>query len=128
MKHLYVLRDGLPIATDDILAWADWFESSDAERRLLVTKLSDRGDVHTRVSTCFLGIVHGWTTAESPILWETAVFYAAPERDVRIEGRYASRLDAIAGHHRIVAELIERVAASLGRRPEVIDSGQETTS
>ncbi len=129
MKRFYVLRDGSPIATD-VLAWADWFASSHAERSLAVTKLSDRGDVHTRISTCFLGVANDYTADNFPILWETAVFYATPDRDghdVDIKGRYASRLDAIAGHHRVVAEVVEHIAASLGRRPEVLDSSQETT-
>ena len=119
-KHLYVLRDGQPVATDDALEWGNWFASSAAERSVAVTKLLDQGKVHTRVSTCFLGVDHDWTGAEHPILWETAIFYSAPERDVCIERRYASRLDAIAGHHRVVAEVVERIATSLGRQPEAI--------
>lgn len=120
MRHLYVLRDGQPVAIADALAWAHWFESSDAERNVAVTKLLDRDEVHTRISTCFLGIEHNFTGVGPPILWETAIFYYTPERDVHVARRYASRLDAIAGHHRVVAEVIERIAASLGRRPEVI--------
>jgi len=124
MKHLYILRNGEPVAVDDILEWAEWFEARDTDRQVLLTRLSDQGHEHTRVSTCFLGTDHNFTGVGPPILWETAVFHNTPdpERRVSVERRYTSRLDAIAGHHRIVAEIVERAAASQGRRPEVIET------
>ena len=126
MKQLYVLRDGKAVAIDDPIEWADWFESSIAERQLLLTRLSDRGVEHTQISTAFIAINHNWTGEGPPLLWETAIFYSVPEPEnsVRIEGRYATRLEAVAGHHLVVAQLVERIAMSQGQRPEVVETGE----
>lgn len=112
--HLYILCEGKAVPMTDVLAWAKWFESADDERVLCVTKLLHQGEVHTKISTVFLGIDH--EVEGSPILWETAVFFRSAEhdRDVRVKGRYASHLDAIAGHHRVVAEVIEQIAKAVG--------------
>jgi len=128
MKHLYRLdARSNAVACDDALAWADWYAKADQERTVAVTTLSDRGAIHTRISTVFLGIWHGGTDA-APVLWETAVFTSASDQDpprahdVDIAGRYTSRLAAIAGHHRVVAAVIERIAAAIGRAPERADA------
>lgn len=118
MKRYYRLNDrGEPVAVDSTVAWVKWFEKNDGTQQIAVTKLSDRGVVHTRISTVFLGIASGCTQDGRPLLWETAVFQK--NHDVDVARRYSSRLDAIAGHHLVVAETIERIATVLGRRPAV---------
>lgn len=126
LKHLYILRDEEPVAVDDPAAWTAWYEASDTERHVAETKLSDLNNEETRIWTGFHGIAHGWALDGLPILWETAVFYPAEARTIRIEGRYATRLDAIAGHRRIVAQIMERITVSLGQPPKIIYSDQES--
>jgi uncharacterized protein YcfJ len=65
--YLLVGRD--PVACDDPLAWARWFEKAD--RRVART---DIGDV--AISTVFLGINHG-SAFGRPLLFETMAFGGA---------------------------------------------------
>jgi hypothetical protein len=112
-KFLYILDEhGEPIATDDILAWAAWFENSDDVRQVATLVLrDDHGEVRARIATVFLGIDHSFppATDSAPILWETAVFWYCLDRVMRIEGRYSSRADAIVGHHRVFTETIKTI-------------------
>lgn len=105
MKLLYYLLDDdhNPIATDNVLKWAQMFESSD--RVVAQTNVTD--DI--RVSTVFLGIDHGNGEGE-PILFETIVF--GGEHDGRTE-RYSTWNEAQKGHNNIVADELW-LAGSIG--------------
>lgn len=62
----YILDGHKPVPCDDLLKWADWFETAD--RTVLSTELP--GGV--RVSTVFLGIDHSF--GGEPLLFETMIF------------------------------------------------------
>lgn len=97
MRHdagLYLLGDdGEPVQTHDAIAWGRWFQQAD--RHVAYTEVGDG-----YVSTVFLGLDHNWWGGP-PVLWETMTF--------QIPGlqweqrRYASRIDALAGHAEAVA-------------------------
>jgi len=87
----YILKDGKPIAVDDVLEWALWFET--AER---VVAKDDIGGAH--ISTIFLGIDYNFDSGP-PVLWETMIF--GGEHD-EYQERYTSEKDARAGHKRAV--------------------------
>ena len=101
----YVLDDsGAPLAVDDVLVWAKWFETADR-----VLARDDIGAAH--VSTVFLGIDHGFGRG-APILWETMIFENGGALDQEC-WRYASRAEALAGH---AAALEQLRAARRARR------------
>lgn len=95
---LYILdANGDPVAVDDPIEWAKWFEADPVRhRRVRHTQLTD--DIV--VSTVFLGIDHSWGfRSPAPVLWETMIF--GGEHD-GYQDRYASRADAIKGHAKAV--------------------------
>lgn len=108
----YVLDDrGEPLAVDDVLIWARWFEHAD--RSLAQTQIGPY-----RVSTVFLGLDHNFYDDGPPVLWETMVFADGSgglDLDCR---RYTSRQDALDGHAVTVA-LVEATvdAEQRTRRP-----------
>ena len=72
----YILNDkGEPMPCEDIMTWANWFETSD--RRVAVDAVDGEGDVPGEatylVSTVFLGINYNCFDGP-PLLWETMVF------------------------------------------------------
>ena len=92
----YILDEqGEPVATENLEAWAMWFESSDRTVRKTVI-----GEVE--VSTVFLSLDHRFGGEGPPILWETMIF--GGEHD-EFTDRYTSRVDAIAGHEAAVKRL-----------------------
>ena len=114
-RPYYLLTmDGKPIRTDDVLEWAQWFETAD--RVVRQTDLGPRGTV----STVFLAFDHSWGLG-SPVLWETMVF--GGPFDERQE-RYASREAAVAGHDRIVLELVYLKAAKASPVSVKVEPGQ----
>jgi hypothetical protein len=82
----------MPLAIDDVLIWAQWFETAD--RQIART---DVGEV--KVSTVFLGMDHGWGDG-APVLWETMLFGGPEDQTL---WRYSSRMEALAGHAEAVA-------------------------
>ena len=54
------------IEVDDILKWAEWFETAD--RHVAKTEIES-----TVISTVFLGLNHNFMD-DIPILWETMIF------------------------------------------------------
>ena len=113
--HLYMLdASGAPIPTDDDFAWGKWFEEHHDARSVARTVVADG----VRVSTCFLGVDHGFGLSDEPILWETLIFGGTHN----LEGeRYASVDDARAGH-----ELWVMVARG-ELTPEIIHELRQTT-
>lgn len=96
MSAKYILNEhGEPARCDDLYAWSEWFEQSDAERRIARDEVGD--DV--KVSTVFLGLDHSFGNA-APMLFETMIF-GGPHDDY--QERYATRDEAVAGHARAVA-------------------------
>lgn len=57
------------------------------------------------ISTVFLVIDHGWSDEGRPILFETMVFPLNGFQDLHCE-RYATWDEAVAGHRRIVADVV----------------------
>jgi hypothetical protein len=87
----YILdAQGQPQAVD-LVTWAKWFETHDADRVVAKTQVSDE----VRVSTIFLGLDHAFTLGAVPVLWETMIFGGPLDE---YQERYSSRADAEAGH------------------------------
>lgn len=113
MAHYYILRDGVPVATDDVLEWGRWQETSMPER---VVAWADVGGYF--VSTVFLSLDHAFGGGP-PVLWESMVFRSVKEGEP-FDGHdyaarhYTSREDALAGH----AELVEWVRAGMPQLEE----------
>ena len=102
----YILDGDRPVAVG-LLAWGEWFESSD--RQLEVTILPGDGPEHqVRISTVFLGLDHNFSGVGPPVLWETMVFGGPDDASCR---RYATAEAARDGHR-------ELVAACRGMSPE----------
>jgi hypothetical protein len=118
MKLNYILVGQTPVACDDVLVWAEWFET--AERRVRLTRVGPY-----QVSTVFLGLDHNWSGGE-PILFETMIYVEqqqSPEdrvaslfhdSDIRFpsfleyQTRCSTWLEAEAMHERAVAATREQ--------------------
>jgi hypothetical protein len=90
----YILDGKLAVPCDDLLQWAEWFETAD--RHVANDLIGD-----TRVSTVFLGLDHQHGYGE-PLLFETMVFGGPLDQECR---RYSFWADAERGHSAIVAEV-----------------------
>ena len=87
----YILRGKIPILEENILVWAQWFET--ANRTVARTEMGTEV-----VSTVFLGIDHSFGN-EIPILFETMVFGGDYDGD---EKRYSTWEEAEVGHNEMV--------------------------
>lgn len=104
-------RLGEPVACDDVMKWAEWYESARADGSLRVA-LDHVGGF--RISTVFLSLDHGFNIAGDddyqPILWETMIFRecdeSRPSEYDEFQRRYTSREDAIQGHKEAVAAIV----------------------
>jgi hypothetical protein len=99
---------GDPVATDDTLTWARWFETADRSVRQDVIP-SAGGTV--AVSTVFLGLDHNHHRSGPPVLWETLVFGGPEDGLCR---RYTSKSAALAGHQDVIAYLLALVGKTEG--------------
>ena len=66
----YILKDKIPIATEDVAEWANFFgeENRQVDRTIIFEN-------NAQVSTVFLGIDHGFSKEDDlPIIFETMVF------------------------------------------------------
>lgn len=89
----YILdSQGMPVAEDDLLVWANWLETTD--RQVAMDKLGD-----VEVSTVFLGLDHSFGGA-APILFETMIFGGPHDQ---YQDRYSTREEALAGHQKALA-------------------------
>lgn len=96
MQRYWVLDDrGEPLAIDDLMAWADWFEHSGRERVLAQDRDEAPGAPDVTVSTVFLGLNHQWWEDGPPILWETMILGGIHNG---YQARYTSREEALVGH------------------------------
>lgn len=98
MTH-YRLDGHNPVAVDDALEWAQWFEHSDDERRVAFDAVGD-----VEISTVFLGLDHQWGNGP-PLIFETMVFNGPLDQE---QDRYSTWEEAEAGHK----AMVERVRAS----------------
>lgn len=98
----YILaEDGkTPIPEPDVIKWARWYEKT--ERHVAFDEIGS-----IKISTVFLGIDHGFDYHnERPILWETMIFGATGELE-HYQERYSSYQEAMEGHERAVAQVME---------------------
>lgn len=93
----YILKDRIPVACDDLLTWARWFEG--AER---VVHQENVGELF--VSTVFLGLDHQFVGGP-PLLFETMVFGKAGAGDDIYQARCSTWEQAETQH----AEAVEWV-------------------
>jgi hypothetical protein len=96
----YILNDdGEPVATNDVMVWARFFERRD---RILKQDFVEGARGGVGVSTVFLGLDHNWSGVGPPVLWETLVFGTPLDGEMR---RYTSKADALRGHAEMLAEV-----------------------
>lgn len=88
MSWQYKLKGKTPVPVDDILEWAEWFET--ANRVVKQTELP----TGERVSTVFLGLDSGFFST-APLLFETMIFGGKHDGEIF---RYATWEEAEAGH------------------------------
>ena len=93
----YILDGHTPVACDDFMAWATWFESAD--RRVARTDL----DGGVFVSTVFLGMDHQWGNGP-PLLFESMVFGGPLDQE---QDRYSTWDEAERGHAAMVRRASE---------------------
>lgn len=93
--HYILDANGDPQPCDDLLVWAQWFETTNR----IVSNDYDEGDPTraVRVSTVFLGLDHNFSLDHKgpPVLWETMVFGGKLDGEMK---RYSSKKDAAKGH------------------------------
>ena len=97
MSDYAMLVDGEIIPTDDLRAWALWFEDIEA-RRVALTRLPNGKEV----STVFLGVNHAFGHGE-PRWFETMIWDAKTTSFDDYQERYATLEQAMRGHDRAVA-------------------------
>lgn len=69
MQYKYILEDKIPVPCDDVIQWAEFFESAD--RQVAFTMID--GDKIV-VSTVFLGLDNSLGILKPPLLFETMIF------------------------------------------------------
>ncbi len=98
MSDKFILNDkGELIPCTDLMAWAQWFETS---RHSRIVKQEVIGE--SKVSTVFLSIDHSWLDKD-PILWETMVFGGPLDQEQDRCG--GNREQAEAMHERMVEKV-----------------------
>jgi hypothetical protein len=93
----YILDGKNPVAVDDALEWAKWFETAD--RTVKKSKIGD-----AEISTVFLGLDHNWGLGP-PVLFETMIFGGRFDED---QDRYCTWDEAIKGHDCAVEKVKEK--------------------
>ena len=88
--------DGNIIKCNDLLLWAKWFEAAGEKRRVAYDKIGESG----YISTVFLGLDYSFKKSGAPVLFETMAFPS------EIQERYKTKEAALAGHKRILAQLL----------------------
>lgn len=98
LQMYYILDGHTPIAVDDVLEWARWFEENIDARRVTRTEFANG----SYVSTVFIGIDHAFGSGP-PLLFETMVFGGRADG---WQDRYSTWEEAEVGH----AEFVTRNA------------------
>jgi hypothetical protein len=108
---MHYILDGTTVRhTEDVLAWAQWFETAD--RRVARTALTPE----VEVSTVFLGIDHQFEPGGPVVLFETMTFAQRGMERKALEmftERYSTWHEAEQGHEAVCAQ----VRAWLATRP-----------
>ena len=110
MIRMYLLGDdGTPYQiTDEIEFMLRW-----PQQRVVLQQTVEG----VEVSTIFLGHDHNWRRAfdpdATPVLFETMVF---SDYGSSLQRRYATRAEALAGHHAIVADLHRHAERAQGEQ------------
>jgi len=104
----YILKDGVPVKTENLMAWAEWFETAD---RTIEKTILPSGSV----STVFLALDHCFNGGP-PVLYETMIFCPGLRCDEE-QRRYSSLSDARDGHQDMV-QMAEEEAAETRREGE----------
>lgn len=94
----YILKNRIPVPTDDIYEWGLMWRSSDR-----IVKQEMVGDV--RISTVFLGLDHNFLSALGegrPLLFETMIFGGKHDQ---YQERYSTWDEAEVGH-RVAVQLV----------------------
>ena len=94
MYDRYILQDGKPIVSHDLIAWSSWLETAD--RTVARDTIGE-----SKVSTVFLGLDHQFGSGP-PLLFETMVFGGPLDGE---QEHYSTRQQALAGH----AEMLRKV-------------------
>jgi hypothetical protein len=94
-NQYYILNAADEPVPVDLLTWAQWLE--DRQHRQVALDTFPAGRL---VSTLFLGLDHNVGDGP-PLLFETIVFVDGDPVDIQ---RYATRVAALAGHARAVAD------------------------
>ncbi len=103
MSGYYVLEGDQPVRVDGLHRWASWFFRAD--REVARTTLADGACITTE----FVGVDHREAeTRAAPLLFETRTF--APGHAAQVGRRYASWLEARAGHKDAVRRHIRRLS------------------
>jgi hypothetical protein len=124
MSNRYILvgpqrRTPARCVDDDLIAWAEWFETADRQ-------VADTRHELFRVSTVFLGLDHRFSGKGPPILFETMAFLTTggPVDHTTLGSmlatasesidcvRYATWEDAEIGHQAMVRRMLEHVGVA----------------
>lgn len=89
----YILDGKTPVRCDDLLQWAQWYQTTD--RHVAEDHL---GDIH--VSTVFLGLDHQWGDGP-PLLFETMIF--GGRHNQKYQRRCSTWDEAVAQHAEAMA-------------------------
>lgn len=109
MDLYYTLDEaGNPTPCRDSGTWGRWMADNEA-RRVGATFIPS-ADGKITVSTMFLGINHRFDGEGAPVLFETMVFGGPMDG---AQWRYETRPEAIAGHARVVKEVLAALEAIL---------------
>jgi hypothetical protein len=104
-SRLYILDvTGEAIAVDDPVEWGKWMQTGD--RKVSETRIDG-----VLISTVFLGVDHNFREVGPQILWETMIFGGKHDQ---YQDRYTSRADAVEGHLKAVAMIVEGRGAKPG--------------
>ena len=95
-NHLFILKDKKPKPVTDLLEWGEWMEKN--TRRVKETVVGE-----VRISTVFLGLNHGFSSAVEPMLFETMIF--GGELD-GFMNRYSTWVKAEEGHKNAVEKVL----------------------
>ncbi len=98
MSGKYILEGKAPKLVEDVIEWAEWFETADCH--VASTKLKNG----VRVSTVFLGLDRNFSLEGEPILFETMLFGGKHDQ---YQERYSTWEEAEEGHKKALAKVEE---------------------
>ena len=111
MGSKYILDGKTPVAENDAMKWAVWFENANriVRKDTATVKLAGRAIGEVRVSTVFLGLDHSLGVGP-PMLFETMVFGGALDQ----EQDRCSTWEAAEEMHELMCERVKHGTAAVG--------------